>query len=176
MFKLLAWLEIYIPRLLAPFVLYWNPIAGIALIIYLDVIDMRLLKGLGRNLKGYNRLDKTLDFFNNLLVLIYATQFFPATVSLILGGLFMIRTLGIVDFLINRNRRSLFYFPNVFFSFFVLYTLLANVWTINLIFAVSFIFQVIFEYIHHVSKLSSSEEYLQEHNDTVFMHKITHLL
>ncbi len=166
-------LLIYSFRIFFAIGVFINPLLTVLFAIYLDWIDMRALKGFGISLKGYNRDDKLTDTIVYFIFFVYIISVnIDSLITLIFLILFIIRMIGYILFVISQNRKIFFIFPNIFFSFFVVYNLILffnpfpdlQIILISLIWTI--IFQFIFEYGYHVSQLALSEDYLSKNYNT----------
>ncbi len=109
-------------RLVIPFFLWRYPLIVTVGSVFLDTFDVEFFRLAVRSTKGnlYQTLDKGLDFYWYVFAFIYAlaTPFW-----LLFSVLFVIRLVGVVVFLLTKERKAFFFFPNIFENFFIFYIL-----------------------------------------------------
>ncbi len=109
-----------IARFLTVAILFINPYLAEALSLLFDDIDGSSAYKAGLSWKGYMRYDKTLDYWWYIFILIYSVGKPIFVVMLIL---FLIRSVGQIATVITTKHELLFWFPNVFEHYFILYLL-----------------------------------------------------
>lgn len=112
---------VIILRVLIPFLILKFPFIGGLLSAGLDHFDLNLTSAFGEEIQNYQKVDKILDFFYLSLEAIVALSWVNIRVKRAALGLFLYRSLGILLFEITNTRAFLFFFPNFFEFFFLLY-------------------------------------------------------
>lgn len=98
-------------RVLSSFLVFWKPIEAIFLSFFLDIIDGTILAYYGWKREEYHRIDKPLDFFHYVLLLIVAMNTSVFFIALLL---FIFRMIGHVLFEFSKDDRVFILFPNIF--------------------------------------------------------------
>lgn len=106
-------------RLIVPLLILRFPLAGTLLSALLDAIDFGYLG----NRNWYQSLDKILDTYYLGLCVIVAWRWQDILAKRIAIGLYLFRLIGVLVFLVIQHEWILFFFPNLFESFFVFYLL-----------------------------------------------------
>lgn len=111
--------------ILAFIVLFYLPIpmsCKILLIVFFDNVDGRFPKRLKTYnydhtlTKNYQLHDKVADLIGYCLIMyyLYKNSIFPRDKLIVLASLLIYRLIGDIIFFVQKNRRILFYFPNIF--------------------------------------------------------------
>ncbi len=106
-------------RIMSPFAIYLNPFWGLLFANFFDFIDVILLSifKITINHATYTLLDKLLDTWLNVILMLNITNLVPSNYQTIAYILFIIRFMGIV-LAINLNNNKIFLFtPNFFYYF-----------------------------------------------------------
>jgi len=164
---------IFCVRILFAILVPLNPFIIALISCYLDWSDLRTIKGFGISLKGYNFTDKLTDSIIYLIIFIYILAI-PTDlyIKIVFAILFFIRNIGYLLYLLTEKRKFFFLFPNIFFTFFVVFSALLF-FNINItmqlfivLLILSSLFQLYFEYGYHVGKNSLTEAQLDTNNQT----------
>jgi len=113
---------IVVARLILPLFLWWNALLATILVLLADLTDGDVFRRAFafKNNAKYQQIDKALDFYGYIFVLIYSLRF-PIFNLLLL--LFLWRTLGTLFLLVKKDRKYLVLFPNIFERLFIVYLL-----------------------------------------------------
>lgn len=107
-------------RALTVIILFINPHFSEALTLLCDGIDSMIAYKAGMSWAKYTRYDKALDYWWYIFVLIYCIHTPIFAVMLVL---FVIRSVGQIATLVSSKHELLFWFPNVFENYFIIYLL-----------------------------------------------------
>lgn len=111
-------------RLLVPLLILRFPLVGILLSMGLDVIDWKLIDTSNPEVMAiYQDWDKALDFYFQLLVFFIVFKFKDSLAKKTAIFLFAFRLVGLTLFYFTHERQFLFFFPNLFDNFVVIYLL-----------------------------------------------------
>ena len=154
--NLTAWI-----RILAPLFLFTFLHPAVAMLLVDGLLDS-IEPNISRENIEYHLRDKKLDLWGHFVGLI-ASWIIPSMkpYRTLLTGLFIFRTIGVFNFLTNKNKKYLAYFPNYYSMFYILLPFLDNsyiVKTFNMklyrtpIIILFLITKTIIEYFHHYSK------------------------
>ena len=107
-------------RIIGYFVIFVNPVVGVLLSMFLDIIDGLLFGFGGFSLEEYHRFDKPVDYIQYVFMLIpaYFQPIFTIYVALLL-----FRTVGMLLYRRYHSRWLFVIFPNVAEYYFLLYFL-----------------------------------------------------
>ena len=108
-------------RLIAPFFIFPNPLVPSILVLTLDSIDGSLFYKSGYNWKVYNLIDKLLDYWWYIFIVIYSLSLPIFPIILIL---FAYRTIGQLLGLLTQNEKVYIFFPNILEKYFYLFVVL----------------------------------------------------
>lgn len=118
---------IFLRILVSPFILKFPLGAGL-LSILLDNLDWHTKQILNIPPIGeYQYIDKFLDIFYLLFIFMVSLKFKNIIIKNTLIILFVLRFIGFIMFEITGDRLFLFYFPNIFESFFFFYYLVQEI-------------------------------------------------
>ena len=144
-------------RLVGPFLIFFNPLLASALSLIFDEADFYLFYKSGYKLIYYHIIDKLLDYWWYIFILIYSLGQ-PINNFVII--LFIYRSLGQFLSIISRNEKLLLLFPNILERYFNIYILLLYLgvsklslgnWNITLL-ALGTIIAFYIEWINHIKK------------------------
>ncbi len=160
-------------RLVVPFAILRYPLAGIAACMTLDTFDVVLVdilgghQGFGGGVIGYHALDKILDTYYLVFILMVALRWentLARNTSIIL---FAYRFIGVVLFELTGQRALLLVFPN-FFEYFVVFNLitqrffprfgLVQTSQLAMVFLIIGVPQLLREFTYHYLKMSLVEQ------------------
>lgn len=109
-------------RLLVPLTILRWPLAGLLLSNLADLYDWQFAPvGNEIQVKNYQTWDKAMDFYYWLFALVIVFRWKDKLAKWIAIGLFSYRIVGMVAFFFTGERALLFFFPNVFENFVILY-------------------------------------------------------
>ncbi len=164
------WKKIGIPiivalRLILPLFLWWNALIATILVLLADLADGEVFRRAFafQNNAKYQQIDKALDFYGYIFVLIYSVRF---PIFNILLFLFLWRMLGAILLFVKKDRKYLVLCPNIFESIFVVYlltftfpslTFLFEATTLYITLFVLSVITVIREYFLHIREIQLYE-------------------
>jgi hypothetical protein len=121
---MLILLTLTLVRMLLPLTVLRWPLIGVLLTLGADLVDYHIFQMMYPiDFTLYSRWDKMLDFYY-LIFFWFATWEWKNMTARYLGSaLFAYRSLGVVLFLASGTTGFLFFFPNLFENFFILYLL-----------------------------------------------------
>ena len=143
-------------RLAVPFTVFTSPYFATITILVLDWADCSFYNRWGFNRKEYNLIDKTLDLYWYIFILIYSFSYLPLFGLLFI--LFVYRLVGTFIYFIKRDDKIFIYFPNVFenvfyflliLQFLKFYDYLLQPKYFIPIFLICFVVRMIFELLAH---------------------------
>jgi len=107
-------------RLILPFFLWWNALAAVVLVLLADLADGEVFRRAFafKKIDTYQEIDKALDFYWYCFALIYSTRF---PIFNILLFFFLLRAVGTILFSVQKDRKFLVLFPNIFENLFIFY-------------------------------------------------------
>lgn len=117
--KALLWANT-IFRVIIPFFIFWNPVLITILSVVGDAVDGDIFQRVGIKKGDYQTIDKFLDLYWYVFIMIYALGIEFKDVFLFL---FIFRMVGNVLFFLIKDQRILIIFPNIFETFFFVYLL-----------------------------------------------------
>lgn len=125
----LPYAAVILLRVLGPLFILKKPFWGFAFAIFLDAVDMELIKALGPvfdanfviDFAAYHRLDKFLDLFMNSVALYASFSWTEVLAKRTASILYAVRFVGVALFEIFAIKQILFFFPNLFEFFFLFY-------------------------------------------------------
>lgn len=138
--------------------IFFNPILGIFLSMFLDVLDWFILSFGRIKREDYDRIDKPLDYIQYLFLIpiLFNTPIFNFYIFLLLY-----RTFGYIFVRLTKNEKLFIFFPN-FAEYYALAYLLINEYDINLslysfeLFISLFLLKIFQEYWIHIKPNSYS--------------------
>lgn len=111
-----------VARLLVPLTIFRYPLIGILLSMGLDTVDWKLIDTTNPSVLAiYQNWDKALDFYFQLIVLYIVFGFKDGVAKKTAIALFAIRITGVALYYLTGMRQFLFFFPNLFDNFVVVY-------------------------------------------------------
>lgn len=116
-------------RIVFPMLIPFYPLKGLIISILADWFDggTLLVFGInfhkGKNLELYHRIDKTLDYYYQVILFAYVLLNLPTEVILPAIALFALRSVGFFLFHMTRSQIFFILFPNLF-EYFILFILL----------------------------------------------------
>ena len=136
-------------RFLVPFLLFIQPLVAIPLSLLLDAVDGQLFFNSGYKWKMYNQVDKTLDYWWYVFLLIFLIQKHPQA-SIIAITLFIVRSLGQFIGVFLSHERAYLLFPNAFewFAFLIILSATRVEWAL----VISVVTAIVVELWFHVFK------------------------
>ena len=151
-------------RLLCGPFLFITPLITTIIMFFLDWTDGEIFKRAKYSHEKYNQIDKILDYYwyLSILLFIYINNIFGKELFFLL---FFYRTIGQILFLMTKNRKYLFIFPNLFeilFYFYLLTTIFSKLTPFlvypNVLYILLFIIPgvLIREYILHIKQSNLS--------------------
>ncbi|OGK23417.1 hypothetical protein A3A46_03150 [Candidatus Roizmanbacteria bacterium RIFCSPLOWO2_01_FULL_37_13] len=155
-YKILLFLNEFL-RLLAPFLIFFNPLMTSVLSLIFDEADFYLFYKSGYKWIYYHIIDKLLDYWWYIFILIYSLD---KPIKFFVIILFIYRSLGQFLSIISRNEKLLLLFPNILERYFNIYILLLYLgfskvllesWNIALL-ALGTIIAFYIEWINHIKK------------------------
>lgn len=147
-------------RLLLPVTVFIHPVLAILLSQFFDGIDGQIFFNHGHKWKDYNRLDKVLDYWWYIFIVVYSVLHLPAVFPVLLA-LFLYRTVGqIIGTTFNTDKAYIF-FPNIFEWLFV-YTIFLQSFDLSLwvTLALSTITALFVEWSIHHSEIHFASKYI----------------
>lgn len=114
-------MEIIALRILIPLIIFKFPFIGGLISAGLDYFDLHLISLLNNNIGDYQRTDKILDFYYLSLEALIVLSWKNINIKKAAIALYLYRGLGIILFEFTGIRQLLFFFPNLFEFFFLLY-------------------------------------------------------
>lgn len=108
-------------RVLFPLLIFKFPFLGGLVSAGLDHFDLNLISNFGEQFEDYQKVDKILDFYYLSIEVIVVLSWVNLSIKKIALGLFFFRSIGIILFELTGIRQILFFFPNLFEFFFLLY-------------------------------------------------------
>lgn len=156
-------------RIASPFLVFKDPVLGLFIVWFLDLIDGDIASLGVLTKKQYQEVDKALDFWWYTIALIWSFTYLPNYFTL-LSSLFLLRLLGTVMFYVKHNKKVLFFFANYYEN--VLILLLLGTYAQKLSFliekpayyywmALAIVFKIAQEYWLHIANLSIQENLLR---------------
>ncbi|MCJ7740060.1 hypothetical protein MUP32_01940 [Candidatus Microgenomates bacterium] len=143
-------------RIGVPFLIFSYPLQTFLLTIILDYFDGLLFNLLGFRWYQYNTIDKILDYWWYLFILLFLRGQTVFTIGLIL---FIYRGIGQFIGIVMRNEKVYLYFPNILEWFFLTNLLFPNSQT-NILLLVSISWSLIIEWLIHKSHLHLISKYI----------------
>jgi len=119
-------------RIIVPFSIFYNPLLGILLCIFLDTIDYGVLFFLNipvdrKPLEGvYQRVDKTLDMYHQSMLFIFIATHFNEEAVFVATVLYLYRFTGYTLFLTTMKRYYFIIFENIFENFGIVLLILVS--------------------------------------------------
>jgi hypothetical protein len=145
-------------RLVLPFFIFVSPLLTLFISLIVDNIDGQLFYDAGFRWKTYNKVDKFLDYWWYIFILIYFYVYLPQ-LFLVALILFVIRTVGQVLGVYLQIEKIYIFFPNILEWFFMLSILLPNQkLEYNLIIATGI--SLFVEYIIHINNFHLISKYI----------------
>ena len=165
-------------RLLVPFFIWQHAFITTCLVTFLDGIDGDLFRfaTLSRKGKVYQKIDKILDFYWYTFILVYIWE---SSLSSLFLAFWLFRFLGMTLFLIGKNRKILFFFPNLFENLFFAYIIAKTFPSFSFLLEkgffpktllIVFFSKMIQEYILHIKQFSFHDYFISglSFHDKVF--------
>lgn len=110
-------------RLIAPLLILKMPLLGMLLSNFVDAWDWKFFTDMHAvDYSFYQAWDKFLDVFAQLIAVIVVLRWKDTAARLMALFLFTYRLIGVILFFSIQFRPILFFFPNVFDNFFILYS------------------------------------------------------
>jgi len=109
-------------RLIVPIFIFFQPLFVFIVFTFLDLIDYGFLKTLRITERKYHLIDKPLDLYSQLFMMLYGLR---TEYSILFLSLFIYRALGTAAFLITDRHLFLLIFPNLIEVIFLSYVLLS---------------------------------------------------
>lgn len=115
------WIIIFL-RLLIPLTIFKSPFLGGLASLVIDYFDMDLMRYFGVEVsETYQTLDKILDIYYLSFEFLMISTWKDYFVKNIAKFLFLYRMVGVIIFEATKIEKTLFFFPNLFENFFLLY-------------------------------------------------------
>lgn len=104
-----------IVRVIGPLYVFINPVWGAVISLILDCLDFQpLVMALKIRKSYYDLLDKFLDFYWYVLILIYVMAYTNNNwLLLTVVASLLLRLVGVISLVFSRNDRNLVWFPNI---------------------------------------------------------------
>ncbi|NMB84030.1 hypothetical protein GYA28_01955 [Candidatus Roizmanbacteria bacterium] len=153
-------------RVFTPFFIFFQPVTISLLAFLLDVIDVEFASRRVLTKSQYQYLDKAMDFWWYVFAMVYSFVSMPQY-NYLLIPLFTLRLLGEVIFYFNRNRKTFFYFPNLFENAYFIFLLGNKVPSLGFLIsgdhtvyslAVVFILKMFQEWWVHIAQISIGDD------------------
>lgn len=120
-----------IVRLIVPFFIFSHALITITISLLFDNMDGYVSYRAGLNWKKYNTLDKLLDYWWYIFILIYSI---PLNIFPIILILFLVRSIGQFMAIKTQNTRCLLYYPNALEFFFIFYVVHKTIFPSGILF------------------------------------------
>ncbi|MBL7156221.1 MAG: hypothetical protein ISS87_01325 [Candidatus Pacebacteria bacterium] len=128
--RLFPYLFVIFLRIITPFFIWKNVVLVLILSSFLDLIDsefFRLAINSWKSLssdsqKGrtYKKIDKILDFYWYVFILVYMRA---SPLFLIFAFLFLLRLIGMFVYFITKYKKTFIFFPNLFETLFIVFVI-----------------------------------------------------
>ena len=145
-----------IMRVLLVFLIFSRPYLAVVLSLFFDAFDSWIAYKAGFSWREYTRYDKLLDYWWYIFILIFSRS---EPIFGVMVILFVIRSIGQLITVVTGNDHYLFWFPNIFENYFLVYLIIKMFAPEFLTFftgtgiliplAISFVFKMPQEYVLH---------------------------
>ena len=107
-------------RLIVPIFIFFRPFPVFLTFTFLDLIDYGPFKATKMGEKEYQRIDKSLDLYSQLFIMLFGLG---TGYSLVFLFLFLYRLVGTIGFLVTNKHLFLLIFPNLIEAIFLAYVI-----------------------------------------------------
>ena len=149
---------IILVRILIPFIIFVHPLIAFVFSQVADAFDGQMYFNAKVRWHVYNRIDKTLDYWWYIFIIIYFNIHFPSLFILAVG-LLIYRTIGQFYSMYFNKEKVFIFFPNILEWFFVLLILFPNINTFIALGA-SVLIGIYFEWVIHFSSMHWISKYV----------------